>query len=372
MSTECRINRVLTDTRRTPSHAGPTQYDPTLFLRELEKETRGYQLRSLATNSWANAGTALRHYARYCRLTNQYPDPTKGITDEQLAHYATYLARTVQHGTVENYISMGVRRLHEETGMPYKPISLRPAVRATMRGIARVHGKGPTKRKHPITPELLTAIRNHMNLDNINDLSTYTCMLVMFHGFLRKANATWNKPRSGASVAEQQDYNKYVITRDDLRKTDGRYHLTLRGTKTIQFGQRQLTLVLPCIPGSEICPTAALDAYLAHTAGRPSNEPLFGVLENNDTIWVPLDYTRLMRNLKYGMTKIGLKPADYAGHSFRRGGATHAYLAGVPEHIIRLMGDWKSDVWREYAEVQIELRRRAATILEQALTTKSS
>jgi hypothetical protein len=168
------------------------------------------------------------------------------------------------------------------------------------------------------------------------------------------------------------EYNKYVITRDDLRKENGRYHLTLRGTKTIQFGQRQLTLVLPCIPGSDICPTAALDLYLSHTVTRPGNEPLFGVLENNDTTWIPLDYARLMRNLKYGMTKLGLDPAQYAGHSFRRGGATYAYLAGVPEHIIRLMGDWKSDVWREYAEVQIELRTRAAAILEQSLTTRHS
>lgn len=343
-----------------------------MLLRELKQETRGYQLRSLAINSWANAGTALRHFARYCRLTGQYPDPEKGITDEQLADYASYLARSVQHNTVENYISMGVRRVHEETGMPYKPISQRPAVRSTMRGIARTHGKGPTRRKQPITPDLLARIRQHVNMESMNDLSTYTCMLVMFHGFLRKANATWNKPRNGLTTAEQQQYNKNVITRDDLRKENGRYHLTVRGTKTIQFGQRQLTLVLPCIPGSDICPTAALDLYLGRTQDRPGNEPLFGVLENNDTEWVPLDYARLMRNLKCAMIKLGMDPAQYAGHSFRRGGATYAYLAGVPEHIIRLMGDWKSDVWREYAEVQIELRTRAAEILEQSLSTSRS
>jgi hypothetical protein len=240
-----------------------------------------------------------------------------------------------------------------------------------MRGIARVRGAGPTKRKQPITPELLAKIRSLMLLTNINDLSTLACMLTMFHGFLRKANATWNKPRAGLTEAEQKAYNQFVITRDDLRKENGRYHLTLRGTKTIQFGQRQLTIVLPCIPGSDVCPTAILDLYLRHTEGRPGNEPLFGVL-NDAGAWVPLEYTRLMRNLKYAMHKLGLDASQYAGHSFRRGGATYAFLAGVPEHLIRLMGDWKSDVWREYAEVQIELRRRAAAIMEQSLAISRS
>lgn len=344
-------------------------YDPTLLIRSLQQETRGYQLRSLAPNTWANASTALRTYARYCRITGDYPDPITGITDTQLAQYATYLARSVRHNTVENYVSMGVKRLHDELGMPFKAVSERPAVRATMRGIARVHGRGPIHRKLPITVEILAGIRRHANLTHTNDLSTIACMLTMFHGFLRKGNATWNKPRPGLSEAERATYNQYVITRNDLRKVDGRYHLTVRGTKTIQFGQRQLTIVLPRIRGSEVCPTAILDLYLSHTQGRPAHEPLFGVL-NDAGDWVPMDYARLMRNLKAGMAKLGLDPTKYAGHSFRRGGATHAFLAGVPEHLIRLMGDWKSDVWREYTEVQIELRRRAAALVEQSLASR--
>ena len=266
---------------------------------------------------------------------------------------------------------MGVRRLHEETGMPFKAPSERPAVRATMRGIARLKGTGPIRRKMPITPEILAGIRNHINFNHINDVSIFACMLTMFHAFLRKANATWNKPRASSTEEERRRYNQYVITRDDLRKVNGRYHLTVRGTKTIQFGQRQLTLVLPCIPGSEVCPTAVLDLYLRHTEGRPGNEPLFGIL-NDAGEWAPLEYTRLMYCLKAGMRKLGLDATQYAGHSFRRGGATYAFLAGVPEHIIRLMGDWKSDVWREYAEVQVELRRRAAEIMEQSLATSRS
>jgi len=41
-------------------------------------------------------------------------------------------------------------------------------------------------------------------------------------------------------------------------------------------------------------------------------------------------------------------PATYAGHSFRRGGATAMFLAGVPEATIAAHGRWKSLAYREY------------------------
>jgi hypothetical protein len=341
-------------------------YDPTLLLHSLATETRDHQLRSLADNSWASAGTALKAYARYCYFTKQYPDPKTGITDEQLAQYATFLARTLTHGAVCSYISMGVRRLHEETGMPWRPANDRPAVRAVLKGIGRLKGTGPTKRKLPITPEILIGLKSKMNLDDVRDLSMFACWLTMFYGFLRKGNATWNKGKAGLSEADQDKHNKFVIRRENLQKINGRYQLTVKGTKTIQFGQRELVLVLPCIPGSEICPTAILDRYLAVTHRRPANEALFGTISAKNQ-WVPLDYQHMLRTLKKGMKLLNVDHAAYAGHSFRRGGATHAFLAGVPEHIIRLMGDWKSDVWREYAEVQLELRRRAAATVEESL-----
>lgn len=47
---------------------------------------------------------------------------------------------------------------------------------------------------------------------------------------------------------------------------------------------------------------------------------------------------------------IGLNPAEYAGHSLRRGGATALYIAGVPEAVIQQHGRWKSLAVRSYLE----------------------
>jgi hypothetical protein len=74
-----------------------------------------------------------------------------------------------------------------------------------------------------------------------------------------------------------------------------------------------------------------------------------------------------MSTLKQAITRAGLDPTLYAGHSFRRGGATFALDAGVPETVIRAMGDWKSDVWRDYVSATAKLREKASFSLAKAV-----
>jgi len=43
-------------------------------------------------------------------------------------------------------------------------------------------------------------------------------------------------------------------------------------------------------------------------------------------------------------------PGNYSGHSFRRGAATSARLAGLSDSEIQLLGRWKSDSYRLYID----------------------
>lgn len=43
-------------------------------------------------------------------------------------------------------------------------------------------------------------------------------------------------------------------------------------------------------------------------------------------------------------------PSRFRGHSFRRGGATWAFRAGVPGELIQIYGDWASDAYKCYLE----------------------
>lgn len=47
--------------------------------------------------------------------------------------------------------------------------------------------------------------------------------------------------------------------------------------------------------------------------------------------------------VKSRISLIGLSPSDFLPHSFRRGGATFAFQAGVPECLIQRHGNWHSD-----------------------------
>ena len=46
--------------------------------------------------------------------------------------------------------------------------------------------------------------------------------------------------------------------------------------------------------------------------------------------------------------QVGSDPDTVSGHSFRRGGATFAALAGVPAELIKLQGDWRSSAYELY------------------------
>ena len=42
------------------------------------------------------------------------------------------------------------------------------------------------------------------------------------------------------------------------------------------------------------------------------------------------------------------------GHSFRRGGATWAFQAGIPGELIQICGDWASDAYKRYLEFSMD------------------
>ena len=59
-------------------------------------------------------------------------------------------------------------------------------------------------------------------------------------------------------------------------------------------------------------------------------------------------------NLKSLLCKIGVNPDDWTGHSFRRGGASLLYRLGVDLLTSHACGDWSSDTFLRYLEVNID------------------
>ena len=65
----------------------------------------------------------------------------------------------------------------------------------------------------------------------------------------------------------------------------------------------------------------------------------------------PLSRSDLIDCMRNCIAALGLAAHEYAGHSFRRGGATSLAVAGTPEHLIQALGRWSSDCYRLYIEM---------------------
>ena len=71
-----------------------------------------------------------------------------------------------------------------------------------------------------------------------------------------------------------------------------------------------------------------------------------------------MTHANLIGGLRMLLVRCGVEnPAQYAGHSFRRGGATAGFDLGPNFHYyVQLLGDWKSDAFFIYNGLRPECR----------------
>ena len=154
------------------------------------------------------------------------------------------------------------------------------------------------------------------------------------------------------------------LTRDRVQFCKEGILITLTHTKNIQFGRRRLHIPI-LSSSSRLCPVAA---YLASSAGLPfcPAAPAFIFSHNNKIRWLtkPI-FIHVFRSL---ISQAGLPDASgYTGHSFRRGGASWAFQAGMPGEMIQVCGDWASDAYKKYLEFSMQNRVDLAALLMRGL-----
>lgn len=305
-------------------------------------------------------------------MTDMWPHESRyGISDHHLALYAGWLAQWLQADTIGKYICMGPRLVHEACGIRWVPPKDRLMVALTLKGVRRMNGSATPKRKLPMTIQLLATMRLHLKPRSLSGLSFWAACLTLFYCCLRKAHTT---------VKGAPNNQTMLLSDLTVRGPTSRIVVAIRHTKTRQFnsglGSDTLQYLLPEVELESLCPTAALTAYLlAAQRHLAPNSPLFNefTTQPDGSVHIqPLRYSTFLTTLKSLIERAGLDPVLYAGQSFRRGGATFALNAGVPETVIRAMGDWKSDVWRDYVSATAQLRERASFSLAKAVTLAMS
>jgi integrase len=160
-------------------------------------------------------------------------------------------------------------------------------------------------------------------------------LLLLYFSFLRQSNIA---PKS----SKKFDPTRHLATADLFFSPPG-YVLLIKWTKTIQHG-RHVLLPVPALAHRH-CPVQAIRRMLAlkPTHATPAS-PLF-TLPNTD---IPMTTTYLSEALQIIVQALGATPAAYSLHSFRRGGASAAYQAGVDYAQIKSHGIWSSDSFWGY------------------------
>lgn len=100
--------------------------------------------------------------------------------------------------------------------------------------------------------------------------------------------------------------------------------------------------------GSRTCPVNAMRAIGAD--GRDPDAPLFQLSDGS-----PLSSAFLNKWIRYLFRESN---TPFTGFSFRRGGATSLAVAGVPDHMIRALGRWRSWVYQVYVDTPPERLRQ--------------
>jgi hypothetical protein len=229
------------------------------------------------------------------------------------------------------------------------------------RGCKRFIGT-QASRKQPITPSILVKLAPLFKLDNPMHAAMWALFLVDFFSFLRKSNLV---------VHSVHSISRKVPCRRDLCFTPDGAVLKIRETKTIQFFQRALSIPMPSVSRSVLCPIAALQNHLRVNAVA-DRDPLFSVRQTSGGPIRPITQYQFSNFLAKALAAIDLEPRLFSPHSFRRGGATFAFECSIPRELIKLQGDWRSDACLTYLEMSDEQKRHAVTAMASRLVQISS
>lgn len=185
----------------------------------------------------------------------------------------------------------------------------------------------------------LRKVRAHVNLDVFSDARDWCAALFAFYGLLRI-----------------REYTCAGLLRQHVSVHEWGISLAIPFSKTSLIP----TAVAIVRRDDTLCPVAAHCAYTRHLPARLRRVEVPYFLHNASSAAPLTDVTFIRRVRRWVRDCLHRTPADYSGHSFRRGGTTALQIAGVPESTIASHGRWKSLAYRSYFDVQHNLQLRLA------------
>ncbi len=296
---------------------------PELQLQVLQSDLRETQSKAYAVGTLKNVLSCWGAFRAFCSYFSFCAIPASAQT---VALYIQCLSRSVLAiGTIRNHIT-AIRLVHKLRRSDPPDFTDLDIV-LTLKGLAVDLGL-EVRQAAPITPSILHSFYKLLNHKIMEDVSYWALFLCSWFLMLRSSNTT-PQTRAEFHPIKHLCWSSIVLTPSVAL-------VTITWTKTIQYTERELVIPLLAIPGSPLCPVSAL--WNLHRFKSKAKQGAIFV----DRFGYPITYKAFLRKIKQLAAASGLNPDEYATHSFRIGGATFAYQAGVPLQLIQLQGDWQS------------------------------
>ena len=295
---------------------------------------------------------AVYHTGLHCLLTfltmsgvNIQSGELPIIHEEVLIYFVTYCHTSLKlkWTTIKLYLA-GIRFHYLKAGFS-NPLQAVDRLQYILRGIKRTQCQ-PSKPRLPITIQKLQEICKFLKTDFFPLIISRTleCMcMIAFFGFLRCSEFT-----AGS-------FQKHYLCIKDIKFPRDRsmFILFLASSKTDPFRHG---VKIPIYSNPVLCPVTCMQHYLSKYHKEPQNSeaPLF-LDEHNH----PFSRERFISYLRQILVCLGYNQSDYCGHSFRIGAATTAAAVGIEDHMIKLLGRWKSSCYSRYIHVDQNLIKQA-------------
>lgn len=329
--------------RKPTSYAHLSQEE----IKDLETKTANYQEAAREPSTNKNRNHHQRLYTELCVARGKSPWPAD--TRDVAVFLVAECERLESVQSVDQMQSSIRTHNREVYGDEWTKPQL-ACLAMAKRGL-RKRFRQPTRRKRPITLNILADLVRGLDMENTMNLQYSTMMFVAHDACLRTkellalrwSDITWVTDAAGEPTA----------MRIKLRVSKARY---TEAAETLEVGGYTLG-------GIPVCGLQLLwfymhdEAIMARTGGDqesflfPNVRTGSGEVPRNSFItWV-----------QSRLHKCGYKATEFAGHSFRAGGCTDMHEGNAPEQVARMLGRWRS---RESYLIYIRLHpsKRAADV----------
>ncbi|GLB38889.1 hypothetical protein LshimejAT787_0600510 [Lyophyllum shimeji] len=297
------------------------------------------RINQLIINAWTpktleSYGAGLLVYHVFCNRKDIPEEQRAPASQVLMASFVSSIAGAYAGQSVSNYL-YGVRAWHILHGVPWSINE--PEMEALLKAADKVApSTSKRKKRRPYTPDFITAVQRHLDLNDPLDAAVDACLSTTFYTAARLGEFT--VPRLDAFWPEEH-----------IKPSDVRHETDRNGLKSTVFHIPR-TKTQP-IEGEDVSwsaqhgptdPERSLNNHLKVNE-PPANGHLFAYKYKNTHR--PLTKPKFLQRLAKAARDADLDPLQ--GHGIRIG-ATLEYLRGIPFDVVKVKGRWSSDAFILY------------------------